>query len=55
VVEASDGSAGIDVIRANTGFVLLDFTLPGLSSREVFEEVRRMPMVAEASHVRVVE
>jgi two-component system, cell cycle sensor histidine kinase and response regulator CckA len=45
VAEASDGSAAMDVIRANTediNLVLLDFTLPGLSSREVFEETRRI-------------
>ncbi len=41
MVEASDGSAAMGVIRANTediNLVLLDFKLPGLSSREVFEE-----------------
>jgi two-component system cell cycle sensor histidine kinase/response regulator CckA len=45
VVEASDGSAAMDLIRANTegiNVVLLDFTLPGLSSREVFEETQRI-------------
>jgi two-component system cell cycle sensor histidine kinase/response regulator CckA len=45
VVEASDGHAAMDLIRANTegiNVVLLDFTLPGLSSREVFEETQRI-------------
>jgi len=45
VVEASDGSAAMDLIHANTegiNVVLLDFTLPGLSSREVFEETQRI-------------
>ncbi len=45
VVEASYGSAAINLIRANTQSIevlLLDFTLPGLSSREMFEETRRI-------------
>jgi len=45
VVEASDGSAAINLIRANTQSIdvlVLDVTLPGLSSREVFEETRRI-------------
>jgi two-component system cell cycle sensor histidine kinase/response regulator CckA len=43
VVEASDGSAAMNLIRANTesiDLLLLDVTLPGLSSREVLEETR---------------
>jgi two-component system, cell cycle sensor histidine kinase and response regulator CckA len=45
VVEASDGSAAMNLIRANTesfDVLLLDVTLPGLSSREVLEETRRI-------------
>ena len=45
VVEASDGSAAINLIRANTQSIdvlVLDVTLPGLSSREDFEETRRI-------------
>jgi CheY-like chemotaxis protein len=45
VVEANDGSVAMDLIRANTQSIdvlLLDVTLPGLSSREVFEETRRI-------------
>jgi two-component system, cell cycle sensor histidine kinase and response regulator CckA len=43
VVEASDGSDAMNLIRANTesiDLLLLDVTLPGLSSREVLEETR---------------
>jgi two-component system cell cycle sensor histidine kinase/response regulator CckA len=45
VVEASDGSAALDLIRANKNsinVVLLDVTLPGISSREVLEETQRI-------------
>jgi len=45
VVEDCDGSAVKNLIRANTerfDVLLLDVTLPGLSSREVFEETRRI-------------
>jgi DNA-binding response OmpR family regulator len=38
-----DGSAAMDLFLAHKGkidAVLLDFTLPGKSSREVFEEIR---------------
>jgi two-component system cell cycle sensor histidine kinase/response regulator CckA len=44
VVEAHDGSAAIDLIgrsEANLDAVLLDVTLPGLSSRKVFENAQR--------------
>jgi two-component system, cell cycle sensor histidine kinase and response regulator CckA len=45
VYEASDGSAALDSIRARKGDIdvlLLDITLPGASSREVYEEARRL-------------
>jgi len=45
VLEASDGSAALDVIRARKGdidILLLDITLPGASSRKVYEEARRL-------------
>jgi CheY-like chemotaxis protein len=44
VFEAGDGTTAIDLIRAHAGnldAMLLDLTLPGISSREVFEEARR--------------
>jgi two-component system cell cycle sensor histidine kinase/response regulator CckA len=47
VIEAGDGSAAMDVIRAATpkndiDVLLLDVTLPGASSREVYEEAKRL-------------
>ena len=45
VLEASDGSAALDVIRArenNIDVLLLDISLPGASSREVFAEAARL-------------
>jgi CheY-like chemotaxis protein len=45
VMEASDGSAAMDLLRMHINdvdVVLLDVTLPGQSSREVFEEAQRM-------------
>jgi DNA-binding response OmpR family regulator len=45
VIEASDGSVALDLIHTHKNevdVVLLDVTLPGASSREVFEEVLRM-------------
>jgi two-component system, cell cycle sensor histidine kinase and response regulator CckA len=44
VVEAGDGSAAVDFLRAhkdNVDVMLLDMTIPGTSSREVLEEVGR--------------
>jgi CheY-like chemotaxis protein len=44
VFEAGDGSAAIDLVRANVGrigLILLDFTIPGASSTEVIAEARR--------------
>ena len=45
VVEAPDGRAGVDLFRANQrefDAVLLDLTLPGMTGREVLEELRRL-------------
>jgi two-component system cell cycle sensor histidine kinase/response regulator CckA len=45
VLEASDGSTALEVIRAHKDeldVLLLDITLPGASSREVYEEARRL-------------
>jgi two-component system, cell cycle sensor histidine kinase and response regulator CckA len=45
VIEASDGSVAVELIRAHKDEIdvmLLDVTLPGISSREVFEEARRL-------------
>src|ERR1700722_11103017 len=45
VIEASDGSAALDVIRAQKDHIhvlLLDISLPGASSREVLEEAKRL-------------
>ena len=43
-IEAADGSAALDVIRADRHIdvLLLDISLPGASSREVFEEASRL-------------
>ena len=44
VMEASDGSAAMDLMRKHKeeiDVILLDVTLPGRSSREIFEEVQR--------------
>ncbi|HTB16709.1 MAG TPA: PAS domain S-box protein, partial [Bryobacteraceae bacterium] len=45
VLEASDGSSAMDLIRARAAdidVVLLDVTLPGLSSREILQEAGRI-------------
>ena len=45
VIEASDGSAALEAIRAHTSpidILFLDITLPGTPSRTVFEEARRL-------------
>jgi nitrogen-specific signal transduction histidine kinase len=45
VIEAGDGSAALEAIRAHQSpidFLFLDTTLPGTPSREVFEEARRL-------------
>jgi DNA-binding response OmpR family regulator len=43
VLAASDGRAAVDIFRANAkdiGVVLLDLTLPGISGRDVFGQIR---------------
>ena len=45
VIEAKDGSIAMDLMRQHRDgidVILLDVTLPGTSSREVFEEARRI-------------
>ena len=45
VIEASDGSAALEAIRAHKSpidILFLDITLPGTPSRTVFEEARRL-------------
>ena len=45
VLEAADGETGVDLLRASTREIdvaLLDLTLPGMSSREVLSELRRV-------------
>jgi two-component system cell cycle sensor histidine kinase/response regulator CckA len=45
ILEAGDGSAALDVIRApkeDIDLILLDITLPGASSRDVYEEAKRL-------------
>jgi len=45
VIEASDGSAGMDLMqkyKEDIDVILLDVTLPGRSSREILDEVRRL-------------
>jgi PAS domain S-box-containing protein len=45
VMQASDGTAAMELIRTHKDdidVILLDVTLPGRSSREVFEEVQRL-------------
>ena len=45
MIEASDGAVAINMLRAHKDeidAVLLDVTLPGTPSREVFEEAQRM-------------
>ena len=45
VIEASDGSTAMDLLRTHVDdldVILLDVTLPGRSSREVFKEAQRI-------------
>jgi CheY-like chemotaxis protein len=45
VVEARDGASGVDAFKAQAAeidIVLLDLTLPGMSGREILEELRKM-------------
>jgi CheY-like chemotaxis protein len=47
VINAEDGFAAIEKLREHAGgidAVLLDLTIPGPSSREVFEEIRRLKL-----------
>jgi PAS domain S-box-containing protein len=44
VMEAADGNAAMDLVRGqrdDIDVILLDVTLPGISSREIFEEAQR--------------
>ena len=45
VIEAGDGSSALELVRAHKDQIdvmLLDITLPGVSSREVFEQAQRL-------------
>jgi CheY-like chemotaxis protein len=45
VLGATDGTSAVELLhehKGKIGLVLLDVTLPGLSSREVFDEARRV-------------
>jgi CheY-like chemotaxis protein len=45
VLEAADGSAALDLVRAQNDYIdllFLDVTLPGASSREVYELAKRL-------------
>ena len=45
VIEAANGKTAVDLFRASAqeiDVVLLDMTLPGMSGREVLEELRRI-------------
>jgi PAS domain S-box-containing protein len=44
VIEAADGSAGLQLVRSGAAIdlLLLDMSLPGVSSREVLDEVHRL-------------
>ena len=45
VIEAGDGSSALELVRAHRDEIdvmLLDITLPGVSSREVFEQAQRL-------------
>ena len=45
VIEAKDGTAALDLIRDHKEVIdlmLLDLTLPGMSSRDVFEQARKL-------------
>jgi CheY-like chemotaxis protein len=45
VIEAGDGSSALDLVRAykdEIDVMLLDITLPGTSSREVFEQANHL-------------
>ena len=45
ILEAGDGIAAVDLLRANQsaiGVVLLDLSLPGMGGKDVMAEVRRI-------------
>jgi PAS domain S-box-containing protein len=45
ILEAGDGDAALELFRANAaeiGVILLDMTLPGISGKKLFEELRRI-------------
>ena len=45
VIEAGDGDTALELFRVNAaeiGVILLDMTLPGISGRKLFEELRRI-------------
>src|SRR5215471_2920381 len=45
VIEAADGGIAIDLLRAHQNeirVILLDMIIPGATSREVFDEARRL-------------
>jgi two-component system, cell cycle sensor histidine kinase and response regulator CckA len=45
VIEAIDGSSALELVRSTSNDIdamLLDMTLPGVSSREVFEQARHL-------------
>ena len=59
VIEAANGSEAMDLVRLHQNgidLILLDLTLPGASSREVFQEARRlrpeMKVVLTSAHNR---
>ena len=61
VLEATDGSVALDLIRARSDDIdvlLLDITLPGASSRQVYEEAKRLrpdlPVIVTSAHSREV-
>ena len=45
VIEAANGSEAMDLVRLHQNgidLILLDLTLPGVSSREIFQEAQRL-------------
>ena len=59
VLEARDGSVALEMLRARKDEIdvlLLDMTLPGASSREVYEEAHRLipdaPVIVTSAHSR---
>src|SRR5215469_12998102 len=61
VLEAADGTAAIDLLRTcgdDIDLILLDFTIPGATSREVMEEAQRirpgMKVIITSAHSKQV-